>query len=286
VAAERVLCVCGSMDEALAFVRSRANLKDPDERLRLAHWCRANGLHEQALVEVREAVKLRPEHAPTRRLLNLLEQAAASRPPATPAPPAVAEGPTPNVDLTADCLGRFNTKVQPILMNACAACHTPAHRGPFKLTRAYEVNLENRKTLQYNLTAVLAQVNFNQPQTSALLTKAVSDHAGVGRAPMRNRQSPAYRALEDWVRLTLDNNPQLREQKSSPPAPAAPDARPTAPRSESAWGEDARSTAPAARNDKQDRSATPATGTPAAPPDPFDPEEFNRQAHPDKARGQ
>jgi hypothetical protein len=296
VPAERVLCVCGSMEEALAFVRSRANLQDPDERLRLARWCRANGLHAQAVAEVRAAVALRPEHAPTRRLLDHLEQAAANHPAAIPVQPAVSEGPTPNVDLTADCLGLFNIKVQPILMNTCAGCHTPAHAGPFKLMRAYEVNLENRKTLQQNLAAVLAQVNFNQPQASPLLTKAVSDHGRVGQAPLHNRQTPAYRALEDWVRLTLDNNPQLREQ-ITPPSSAAPEAHPPGPHLESVWGEGASRTTPPgtasptapgtapAPPGAQDPGALP-PAPPTGTPDPFDPEEFNRQAHPEQPRGQ
>src|SRR5438067_2033375 len=59
VPAERVLRLCASMEEACAFVRDRANLTDPDERLRLAAWCRLNGLHEQAVAEVKAAVDLR-----------------------------------------------------------------------------------------------------------------------------------------------------------------------------------------------------------------------------------
>jgi hypothetical protein len=191
----------------------------------------------------------------------------------------VPESPAANVDLTADCLGMFARKVQPILMNTCAQCHTPNHPGAFKLERAYEVTLENRKTLGQNLAAVLAQVNFNQPQASPLLTKAVSDHGRVGQPPIRSRQVPAYRALEDWVQLTLDNNPQLRPPGA---APAGPEPAPSpAARSETAWGEDAGRAAPAATP----AGAAPAA-TPAGPPDPFDPEEFNRLAHPEKARGQ
>src|SRR5262249_35097951 len=33
---DRVLKLCANWEEALAFVRSQANLRDPDERLRLA----------------------------------------------------------------------------------------------------------------------------------------------------------------------------------------------------------------------------------------------------------
>jgi hypothetical protein len=192
------------------------------------------------------------------------------------------------VDLTAECLGLFATRVQPILMNTCAQCHTPVHPGAFKLVRAYEVNIENRKTLEQNLAAVLAQVNFNQPQASPLLTKAVSDHARVGRAPLRGRQVAAYHALEDWVRLTLDNNPQLREQAA---APAGPETHAKASRPGSAWGEDAGHTTtpagtPPASAAPGGTTGAPPAASPAGPSDPFDPEEFNRLAHPDKPRGQ
>src|SRR5215469_13770065 len=74
VPADRVLCLVASLPDAYAFLRSRANLEDADERLRLANWCRFNGLRSQALAEVRAAAELRPDHAETRRLLEHLKQ--------------------------------------------------------------------------------------------------------------------------------------------------------------------------------------------------------------------
>jgi hypothetical protein len=282
--AGRVLRLCADLEEAYAFVRGRANLNDADERLRLARWCRANGLTAHALAEAREAVALRPGHGESRRLLTLLEQSSAPRP-ATPAPRTPApEGPTLNVDLTADCLGTFVTRVQPILMNTCAHCHTQAHPGAFRLTRAYD-GLSNRKAVQQNLAVVLAQVSFTQPQLSPLLTRAVSDHAHVGQAPLRGRQVAAYHMLESWVHLTLDNNPQLREQLAAPGSPAATDGSGHA---ASTFGEEQLRPAPMAPGPpppappKPAASANPA-GVPPAP-DPYDPEDFNRQARPDKAQ--
>jgi hypothetical protein len=217
-----------------------------------------------------------------------LEESSAVRP-APPAPRApAAEGPSLNVDLTADCLGTFVTRVQPILMNTCANCHTQAHPGAFRLTRAYD-GLANRKAVQQNLAVVLGQVNFSQPQLSPLLTRAVSDHAHVGLAPLRGRQVAAYHMLEDWVRLTLDNNPQLREQLAPPGPPLATDAPGRAP---SAFGEE--QVRPAPSPTPPGPPAPPPTSKPAAtakpagppqPPDPYDPEDFNRLAHPDKPRG-
>src|SRR5947209_6150429 len=72
IVGQRVLFLGQTMEEAFAFLRGRANLQDADERLRLAHWCRQNGLHAQALAEVQAAVPLRPQHADSRRPLTHL----------------------------------------------------------------------------------------------------------------------------------------------------------------------------------------------------------------------
>src|SRR5262245_47749610 len=45
------LCLCADWDEAYALMGRQANLRDPDERVRLAKWCQMNGLHAKALEE-------------------------------------------------------------------------------------------------------------------------------------------------------------------------------------------------------------------------------------------
>jgi hypothetical protein len=275
VASERVLKLCPDAKAAYLYLRSRANLDDADERLRLASWCRQHGLREQALAEVQEAVNLRPQHVASRRLLDhLLQAQPILEIAAKPAPEP--EAPVVPVDLTADALGLFVTKVQPILMNTCASCHAADKGGKFKLTRCYETEAANRKVMQQNLAAVLAQVNLKEPRVSPLLTKAVSVHGPLAQAPLKNRQAAAYRALEDWVRLTLANNPTLYEQASS--STAEPKASAT-PKSDATFAADAPQnpeTAPAAPTPASAPSTRPAT------PDPFDPALFNRQMHPDK----
>ncbi|HVS35228.1 MAG TPA: hypothetical protein VMS17_06570 [Gemmataceae bacterium] len=282
VPAERVLRLCASVEEALAFVRSRANLTDPDERLRLAEWCRQNGLHDEAVAEVRAAVALRPDYAPCRRLLAYLEGSkptAAATPTETPV-----DAPKP-VDLTEESLGQFAVKVQPILMNACANCHSTGRGGGFKLTRTYDAAMLNRKALQQNLAAVLAEVNLSQPQNSPLLSKAVSVHGPLEQAPFKNRQAPAYRTLEDWVKSTLADNPQLFD--AAPPRTAAAAAPPAAPAGPTPFAEThpaALSNANAPAKSQALDAPTPAA-VPAAPepPDPYSPDGFNRQFHADKS---
>jgi hypothetical protein len=281
VPGDRVLRLCPDLPTAYTFLRNRSNLNDADERLRLAEWCRQHALREQALAEVQEAVRLRPQHGPSRRLLEHLLQLPTKV--ETAAKPAAAEPvlPVTPVDLTADSLGLFTNRVQPILMNACANCHASDKCGKFKLTRCYESEFANRKVMQQNLAAVLAQVNTREPRVSPLLTKAVSVHGPLAQAPLKNRQAPAYRALEEWVRLTLANNPALHE-----PAPAAPAEThaPPAPRSEQAFAADAPQQ-PAEPAAAPMTPPAPAAAPPAktATPDPFDPAVFNRQAHPEKS---
>jgi hypothetical protein len=266
---ERVLRLCPDVRAAYTFLRSRANLNDPDECLRLAEWCRQHTLREEALAEVQEAVNLRPQHAVSRRLLEHLRQ---TRPTDVAAKPATEPEPVmPPVDLTADAMGLFATRVQPILMNTCASCHAAEKGGKFKLTRSYESEANNRKVIQQNLAAVLAQVNLQEPRVSPLLTKAVSVHGPLAQAPLKNRQAPAYRALEEWVRLALASNPALYEQNSR-----SPDAK--SPKSEATFAADAPT------QDVPAATPMPPAGQPAKPAaaDPFDPAIFNRMAHPDK----
>ena len=280
VTADRVLQLCGTLEDAYDFVRGRANLTDPDERLRLAEWCRLNGLHEHALTEVKAAVELRPDHPASRRLLTYLQESVPIQAAPPKAHPETPETKVP-LDLTEEALGQFATKVQPILMNTCAKCHANGHGGAFKLTRSYEATLLNRKTLQQNLAAVLGEVNFGQPQNSPLLSKAVSVHGPLEQAPIKNRQAAAYRSLEDWVRVTVAENPQLREQPPVRPAAPAPfaEVRPTGFTDQTEPRKVQSEAAPVAPP-----MPVPAAKEPPEPVDPYSPDAFNHQFHAGKSK--
>jgi hypothetical protein len=289
---ENVLCLCKDRKEAYEFLRSRANLRDPDERLRLANWCHRQGLREQALNEVAAAVELRPHHAESRRLLRNLQRAA-STPPAAATTRVQEEpdaGPTPP-QVNTESLSLFVTKVQPILMNACANCHATGRGGAFKLTRTYDHG--NRRITQQNLAAVLAQVNRGRPQLSPLLTKSLSVHGTPGEMAqpvLKSRDVPAYRSLEEWVRLTLETNPQLLEVASNNTTPLVAVEWKTAP--ETAVPEKtgtrplevSKATPPGPLPPPQTEVKETAKVAPAPPVtepvDPYDPLIFNRQMHP------
>jgi hypothetical protein len=261
----KVLRLCADMPEAYRVLRGRANVNDPDECVRLARWCQGHGLANQALECVAEAVKLNPSHAEAKRMLNGLQRAAAA-PPAPAITSVALPGPLEMPEVNTDARASFATKVEPILMNACAGCHTANRGGSFKLARTYDTTSPNRLSLQQNLAAVLAQVNLQQPQDSKLLIKAITAHDPQARlAPLSNKQMAAYHTIEEWVQTTLANNPHLRERA---PQPAAISEQPKT------------AAAPAAAAVKPG-PATFATARPAptkpVPVDEFDPLPFNRQ---------
>jgi hypothetical protein len=195
----------------------------------------------------------------------------------------------PSVDLSVEALSLFATRVQPILMNTCVSCHASGRAGAFRLTRAYESGTVNRRAAQQNLAAVLTQVNLERPAASPLLLKAVSVHGEASQAPLKNRQTPAFHTLEEWVRLAVASNPQFQAQPVAaavlePKMESLPQPTPTL---QAPLPGEVISAPPAAsiRSAGPTPAAPPPATTPqppadAAPLDPFDPVIFNRQMHP------
>ncbi len=228
IPAAQVMCLCAGWDEAFAVLARQANMHDPDERVRLARWCEANGLRAQALTQAAEAVRLRPGHVGAKHLLERLQHTSdRNQAPPPPVPVPGADEAVPAVDLSSESLAMFTTRVQPILMNTCASCHATGRGGNFRLTRCTDATL-NRRGLHQNLAAVLAQVNLEDPALSPLLYKAVSPHGGALHAPLPGRQSVPFQTLDSWVATTLAANPHLAKvmprggkKAAVPPAQAA-----------------------------------------------------------------
>jgi len=310
VPAGQVLYLCETMEQALQFLRGRANLRDLDERIRLARWCQLHGLRNEALTA---AVELKPQNKEALRLLQSLERTAESstrkrettsveRGPsaepskATPAAPRAASQDPPKLKVNTETMSQFVRRVQPVLMNTCASCHMSGRAGTFKLTRAYDGGMVSRKATQENLNAVLAQINREKWESSPLLVKAVSMHGNTGQPPLKGRQVPAFKGLENWVRATVAENPHLQDANSTnAEETAASDSRsmeelenrelpispapPKAPRKVGSFG----TGAPVpAKEDGGGSGAAPAASKPVTPKDPFDPEIFNQRWSPKK----
>lgn len=232
IPAEQALRLCASLDEALSQMRSRMHTGDADERLRLARWCLTNNLREQALAEAKSALEMRPSHAESISFVRSLERSQLTTqptPPPAPAAPAATKRapafakPPAAIDVNAESLSQFSQKIQPILMNACANCHSAGRAGEFQLLRPFEGG--QRGATQKNLAAVLAQLNVEKPILSPLIIKAVSAHGNTPNPPIKSQQSIPYQTLTEWIDRTLATNPHLRELGASAALQSAPEGR-------------------------------------------------------------
>lgn len=293
--------LCPDLPSALKALRQRANLQDPDERMRLAQWCLARNLKELALQEAKAALALRPEHSQTVRFVRHLETRESP-----PAPirqiSAPSDADTKGLQLTTDSLSLYTRSVQPILMNACATCHATEKGGNFRLIRSYDPGLGNRRTLQANIAAVLNQISTAAPLSSPLLVKSVSVHGGQSHPALKGRQSEPYRLLEDWVRMVSEEHavsrpaePNLlpagfasddRKGRSRPVAPEIQqadfkktDAPAALPPGKFAEGKPVEPVSPMPTPAEEKKSAAGPDSKPATPPaspDPYDPGPFNQ----------
>ncbi len=272
---EQVLRLCQDHGEAYQFLRSRANLRDPDEHVRLSNWCQAHGLKKEAIDEAKTVAQMRPNDAASIGLLKNLERAQRMHQTAQETKPHQESESPPPVDTLS--LSMFVTRVQPILMNACANCHATGRGGAFRLSRTYEHGWDSRKTTLQNLSAVLARVDVEQPQASLFL--------------MKDRDIPAFRALEEWVRTTIESNPHLALKAHTPSHAGArtlPEASPQASADDVEKKPTAKPAAPPL--DRKEPSDPPGrtealpqartNNVDADPLDTFDPVIFNRQMHP------
>jgi len=293
VPAAGVLGVAADKDGAFQLWKQRANLKDPKEHVRLARWCQAQGLRSRAVEEAEAALALRPgdrwlksfrddmkSFAAVATVTSVPVPPAASPVPASP--PAVMEAEP--IDVNPESLGLFVTKVQPILMNACAKCHGGEYSGKFKLAAA--VTAGNPKALHANLAAVSAAVDRQQTGASPLLVKAVAVHGDAGAPPLKDRQTAAYKYLEDWVRLAT-GSPVVSKPPAMLPAAVVADAQPLPPTRGLGFASDPDVAPAAAKPVEPQPMPSPPTEAPKGPTkpdpgDPFDPAKFNQQTGPKK----
>jgi hypothetical protein len=313
VPANRVIALCDDLQEAFLVLRGRTNLRDADERLRLARWCHLHGLQAEGRAEVEAALVLRPTCAEARRLLHCFELPAPAPVASTGAPLAPprtlevvlqpGEG-----DLAMETFSTFTARIQPILMNACVHCHSAERGGSFQLLRTFEEGSMNRRATQHNLAAVLNQINRDNWQGSPLLLKAGNIHGGMEQPPLKGRQVTALHNLEDWVQKVAPSIPATRPSASGvvPASLTVPADRPataTEP-ARSDWAVDHAVPAPAASQTLAQKKDTPETpqddnsskprelshtvlppepAPPREPADPFDPILFNGPPQPGSA---
>jgi len=209
VSGEIVLRLCQGWDDAVKFMRSQANLHDPDERIRLARWCSVNQLPEYAQEEAEQALKMRPQDSEVKYLvLALQRQIEKKHQQVTDVAPPKAPSPVPQIDISQESMVAFQNKTQIILINSCGRCHSGDKGGDFQLQLLHDSG--ERTATQRNLATVLRQINFEHPKMSPLLYKANSLHGGQTQAAIRAQNSVQYQMLQRWVEELIANNPHLR----------------------------------------------------------------------------
>jgi hypothetical protein len=278
---KQALRLCADRQEAFNSIKARANLGDPDERLRLARWCHLNQFTEEAQEEVKQALEMRPNHTDTKLFLKLVQHSLASAHAQSAKVTADKEPPLPpTIDLSFETVTAFNSKVQPILMNTCVNCHSAGRGGSFQLARVYDGG--QRVSTQRNITAVLKQVNLDRPGSSPLLIMAVSAHGNQSGPPIAGKQAPTYLAIVHWLETALADNPHLRERLAANgaavnprPLPETPPAlQPTTGQTPMVVSQPLARVEPSALPLAVTKTAAP---LPAAPTDPFDPVIFNQR---------
>jgi len=208
----------------------------------------------------------------------------------------------------------FATRVQPVLNNLCASCHARADgKSAFKLKRVEE-GYANPQAAEFNIRAAARQLNKSNPAASPLLEKAVTAHGTAKEPPMRGKNLPPYKVLELWAHWAV-----LAEGSPIPtnltPAAVRTPAAPIGGTSDFAAGNELSPFAPPAAKPTEPPviavppgtvvshveigpksgsvpalPAAPANEEPAKLPasvrtpaeDPFDPEHFNKYAHPQR----
>jgi hypothetical protein len=266
IPAGRVVAVVADRRSAFSIVRRRSNTHDFDERIRLVRWCMENDLRNEALAEVKDLLRQRPSDPALLALSDGLSMPPTTLQPNNPISESsdkVIEIAPPNFNN--ESFSSFVSRIQPILMNACASCHAAGKGGTFELVRVIDGG--NRKAALTNLNAVLKFVDRTNPLASPLLAKSVIAHGTASLPPLRDRQSPAFLNLQAWV-----NTVAVEESKKVPviPQSQAPDLpiKPEGKKTATQFGE----TSPS--------QPKPEVQTQAR--DPFDPAIFNGTIQPKK----
>jgi hypothetical protein len=207
--AARVLRICESLESAHDFLRARANLRDPHERIRLARWCQQQQLFEQARIECDAALELNPRNVEAQRLAKTLAmtQPAPTSSRSTRVDEPIASNPQTEARTVSEhsyaleTLQSFTRKVQPILFNTCGtgACHGGQAKTGFDLQRSFGNAGAPASMTRNNLLQALSVIDKNDPVNSLLLKKAVEAHGGAQRPPFAGRDAIAFQALEKWV---------------------------------------------------------------------------------------
>jgi hypothetical protein len=290
-----------------AYEKQRDTLKRPTaaDHLTLAQWCFDNKLYDQANEQLAAALRLEPQRSDARSLLKQVAAAqgssATDAPGDAPADPGATSSNSRALGgLQPATSGDFTRRIQPVLVNKCgnATCHGSASHNSFQLMNPGLARSQRRLETEQNLTATMGQIDRERPDLSPLLRKPQDReslvHRGVFIGPLGDGQ---IKMLLEWVRQVAgemdapvvaagEEEPEQIQPASGVAAPGEAGVSQAGVVSPLVI-EIPRTPKPRERAEPPVRRAAPEVDDAAflksildeERPDPFDPDEFNRQVH-------
>jgi hypothetical protein len=239
----------GSYQEIYRFKAERVPGRDPDERLKLAHWCLAHHLNAEAKAQLMAVLDLSPGNAQIKNMIANLDNAltrealrdegiertrgerpndgrpaevdaAIFRPGAAAASslPTIFDLPTPLAVKRAD---EFTRSVHRVLQIHCARCHNEKHQGDFQLIQVKTRHDWTPNVARANLEAALRMVDPDSPSRSELLARSLVPHGPAKRPIFRGANDPDYQRLAVWVN-SLRPRPAAEQAATTRFGPAEP----------------------------------------------------------------
>ena len=298
-----------TLTQAYEQIRESYNKPTASDHLDLGRWCEQNQLLEEASLEAQSALVLEPTRKEAVALLKRVE-AALGRAADDKEAPAKSVMPRPvqaGAVVSVETQLEFSRHVQRLALNKCGngACHGASALSPFKLTKGARS--------EQNLQTFLKYIDIETPEMSPLLVKARSadgPHRGLFQG---SKGSAQYASLQAWVaQVAQEQNNQAgirrrpKEQRQGgpiimirpktkttegvaseePPTEMSSEFEPeTASEIETV---DSEEPAPSQRIPRAPRQAPLKSAAikkllESQDPDAFDPEEFNRLVHGDRA---
>ncbi|MEM7313725.1 MAG: hypothetical protein AAF497_11300, partial [Planctomycetota bacterium] len=205
VARNQVRFLADSPQSAYRYLASQVAPLDSRGRVKLTEWCLEHRLLPEAATEINTLSTRKSMARDVERLQNRL---AMLRTLDKPRPnvgtgKVVSKMPKPAAapKVSAEALSEFTKKVQPLLVNSCAAasCHGRTSVASFRLTQPPKGMGRSRRMSQQNLIAVLQQVDYASPAKSPLLTTLEQTHAGI--APQSLVSGDHLKSITRWVEM-------------------------------------------------------------------------------------
>jgi hypothetical protein len=253
----------GSIHEVYRYKLGRLPRADPDEHMKLAHWCLSQGLNAEATAQLEQVLALHRDHAQARAMLQNLAVTARRAAPSDPEVsrtgrhrhrPHRGPGPGPARELNSDVLAQirrdqgqvppakpvifdlppaqavrrfqeFAGSVHPELQRHCAKCHNERSDRQFQIVEAKSRrDLSNHLLVTTNLDATLRLIDPENPAKSEVLVSAVMPHGPANRPILSGPNDPSYQRLATWIHsLKGPQRPVAAATASAPLPTSSPD---------------------------------------------------------------